>query len=161
MSLNITFDRTDLNRLRDMVRKVPYLTEDYKLKSNIGQLLAAQAKKNINEQSPDGTSKYEALHEKTEQYKGFDLILIGRKKNTTTKKGTTNNKGVQSGVLRKSIDFEVGHGKAIYLTAINYAKYHQFGTKDLPKREIFTIRKSNLKTIMSFITAAFKKAINK
>jgi phage gpG-like protein len=157
--LKIEISKTDLQKLTRLQERIPHLIEDPRLKKSIGQLLAAQAKRNINEQSPDGSSTYKALLPKTVRQKGFATVLIGRKADTTTKKGRTNNSGVNSGVLRKSIDFELGSRDIIYLTAINYAKYHQFGTKDLPVRPIFTIRRENTQDIMRFFKNAFNRII--
>lgn len=151
--LRITFNTRDLDRFRFMQRRLPHFLEDERLKKNIGTLLSAQGKRNIDEQSPDGHSAYKALDDKYVKYKGFATVLIGRKKDTTTEKGKSSNKGVESGVLRKSIDYQIGSRDIIYLTAINYAKYQQ------KERPIFTIRAENKRDIMRFFTNTFKRKI--
>lgn len=158
--LRISISQTDMNRFSAIRRKIPHIVEDVRLKKSIGTLLSAQAKMNINEQSPDGHSAYKALDDKYVKYKGFATVLIGRKKDTVTKKGKkTVNKGVEAGVLKKSIDYQLGSRDIIYLTAINYAKYNQFGTKDIQARPIFTIRTDNSRQIMRFVTNAFNRII--
>lgn len=159
-SVAIQFNEADLRKIRDFQRQVPHLLEDIRLKQNIGQLLSAQAKTNIEEQTPDGKTPYLPLSAKYEKYKGFSTILVGRKRNNQTKRGTTNNKGVQSGILKKSIDWSMGPGNIIYLSTISYGKYHQFGTVKMEARPIFFVRDENREDIMHFIESAFKRLVN-
>jgi len=136
-----------------MQRQLPSFIEETRLRRAVGQLLASGGKRNINEGSPDGIASYALLSPKTVAKKGFSLPLIGAKQ-----------KGVMSGVLRNSISYELGKGDTIYLTAMDYAKYHQFenrGKSTAPHRPIFTIRNSDVPDIMRFVTDAFTRRMNK
>ena len=160
--LRLELSQTDLNKLRNFERKQPLLFQDLLLRKQIGQLLASQAKENINEGSPDGKEQYQELSEKYWKYKGFTTVLIGRKKNSETKKGKISNKGKQSGLLRKSLGFQVGEKSTIYLSMMNYGKYHQFEEDRtiISWRPIFTIRKKNNPDIMNFIQRAYTRLVN-
>ena len=158
--LRVEFNQDDLRKLQNFERQVPHIFQDVRLRKSIGQLLASQAKENINQGTPDGRTPYHALNAKYEKYKGFSAILVGRKKNNQTRRGVTNNRGVMSGKLRQSIHFQVGPGETIFMTSMNYGKYHQFGTDKMPARPIFSIRAENYPDIMDFIERAYTRLVN-
>jgi phage gpG-like protein len=146
--IRIDISKRDLDKLRIMEQMLPNFMHEERLKSSIGQLLASQAKMNIEEGSPDGSRPYPQLLPSTVTKKGFSDVLIGaRAKNT------------KSGALLRSIGSSNGTGNVIYLTALEYAKYHQFGTKKMISRPVFTIRKDNVTDIMSFIKKSFQRQI--
>jgi phage gpG-like protein len=151
-TISFNWDKSDLAKLERMQKKIPLLFHDDRLKKNIAMLLSAQGKTNIDEQSPDGQSDYLDLSDKYKSFKGFDKKLIGRKQG----KGK---KGIEAGLLRKSIDWEMGSRDTIYLTTISYGKYHQFGGDKIPARPIFTIRADNKVDIMNFIKQTYKQLL--
>lgn len=151
--LNITLDDSDFQRFKAMQKQLPELVYDEKLKKNIGTLLAATGKTNIDEGRYDTDKPYTALAQKTKDRKGFDSVLIGAKK-----------LNVKSGVLRNSLSYKLGSKDTIYLTAMDYAKYHQFedrGKSTAPYRPIFSLRKEDVQDVMRFITNAFKRLVRK
>lgn len=151
--LRIEFDRSDLMRLHRMQQQLPNFLHEGKLKQSVGQLLSSQAKLNIQEGTPDGTTSYALLKPSTVKNKGFSKPLIGAR-----------TKGTQNGALLRSISFSPGDRDTIYLTAMDYAKYHQFkdrGKSTAPQRKIFSIRKENMVDIMHFITKSFSRQIQK
>ena len=151
--LTVEIDKSDLARLRRMQERLPDFLYEGRLKQSVGQLLASQAKLNIEEGSPDGSTSYALLKPSTVKQKGFSKMLIGAR-----------TKGTQNGALLRSISFSPGDRDTIYMTAMSYAKYHQFanrGKSTAPQRQIFSIRKENLQDIMQFITNSFKRQIQK
>jgi phage gpG-like protein len=150
-TLSIQFNESDLRRLHDLQRRLPNFLNEERLNKSVGQLLASQAKKNIMEGTPDGSNSYAFLDKKTVKKKGFAQPLIGGR-----------GKGVKSGAMLRSISHHVGTAgtqRVINLTALHYAKYHQFGTKNMPQRPIFSIRAENVQDIMQFIENSFTRQL--
>ena len=142
--LQIKINPSDLKNLNNKVRLIPLALQDSSFLSSTGMALSAQAKQNIHQGSPDGKSSYlllkpSTIHQKQQQKYSTQPL-------------------VRTGNLKNSIGFETSAGH-LYLTALNYAKYHQFGSKKMEARPIFSIREENQTFILTKLTQTIVKLL--
>lgn len=131
--LSIKIDDSDFRHLEAKVKLLPTAIQDSRFLKQAGMALVSTAKQNINEGSPNGHTSYQILKPNTIKQKqrlGLSSAPLKR-----------------SGVLMQSIDSEVSGG--LYLTSVDYAKYHQFGTKRMPTRPIFSVREDTMQSIQT------------
>lgn len=143
--LKIRFNTKDLDRLKITLQKLLHITRQQDVQEQIGLLLSAQAKRNIREGSADGQQSYRLLRPATlrqKQRQKYSAKPLQR-----------------SGLLLRNLSFKT-EDSTLYLTALRYAKYHQFGTKKMPARPIFSIRPANKRAILRLINNYIKKRVN-
>lgn len=143
--LKITFNTKDLHRLKGTLQQLLHITRQQEVQEQIGILLSAQGKRNIREGSADGRQSYRLLRPATLRQKQRQKYSAKPLQRT--------------GLLLRNLSFKT-EDNTLYLTALKYAKYHQFGTKKMPARAVFSIRPANKRAILKLINDYIKKRVN-
>lgn len=141
--LSIKIDHKNLSlRLKKIQRELDTITSDPGFLKSTGQLLASRGKQNL-EDGGSGNKSYALLAESTKKQKA--------------KKGYSMKPLQRSGLMKRSVDYEVTGG--LYMTGLDIIKHHQFGAPkaNIPQREVFTVERDDMLDIQDFLVRQFKQ----
>ena len=130
-------------KLGKLKQEIDTVTKQPDFLKSVGQLLASRGKQNIEDGGTGGQS-YVLLKPATQKQKakqGFSLKPLQR-----------------SGLTKQSIEYEVSG--ALSMTGLEYIKYHQYGTKNMDQREVFTVESDDMLDIQDFLIRRFEKKIS-
>ncbi len=132
-------------KLRQLPNTLQEVLKEHKTLQEIGTQLAASAKTTINLGGRPVAYKPLApstIAAKLRKYKKATRILVA------------------GGTLRESLDYEVQGGQ-LYLTSVDYLKYHQFTTNrkkaNFPARPIWGVQETDKPEITAIILAGVKR----